>query len=320
MGRVDEAMRRAAEADVNGAPRVPESSEDAGSDSVAAGLQVDEFPVEAPERSWPRSVEPVEAPPAGVETKTPSRPSRTLSVTSLVERFGLNLSRKVVIDHDTEPASKEQYRRLATSLYAAQAAKGLKAVMVASAVANEGKSLTASNLALTFSESYQKRVLLIDGDLRRPSLHTVFGVEGEPGLTEGLFAADGQTLALHHITSTLTLLTAGQPTSDPMAALASDRMRLLVDEARETFDWILIDTPPIGLMADANLLSGIVDGALLVVRAESTPYDEVQRAVAMLGKERVLGVVLNRARPDASTKDTYYSYYQATRPAAPARD
>ncbi len=72
-------------------------------------------------------------------------------------------------------------------------------------------------------------------------------------------------------------------------------MRRLVDEARETFDWVLIDTPPIGLLSDASLLSQIADGALLVVKAGSTPYDLVQRAVATLGKDRVLGVVLNRA-------------------------
>lgn len=304
MGRVDEAMRRAADASANAVPVPDGSAERPAFDAVASGLPVDAFPAEAPERPKLKTVEPVR--------QQPGPAPKTTSVMALIERFGMELSRKVVVDHDTEPVSKEQYRRLATSLHAAQAASGLRVIMVASAVASEGKSLTAANLALTFSESYQKRVLLIDGDLRRPSLHKVFGLDDGPGLTEGLSAEKDEKLPVQVITDNLTFLPAGRPTSDPMAVLASDRMRRLVDEARDSFDWVLIDTPPVGLMADANLLAEIVDGAVLVVRAGSTPYDEVQRSVALLGKERVIGVVLNRAHAGVKTKSQYYSYYQAS--------
>ena len=80
-----------------------------------------------------------------------------------------------------------------------------------------------------------------------------------------------------------------------MAGLTSERMRRLIDEAREAFDWVIIDTPPVGLLTDANLLASMVDGAVLVVKAGSTPYDLVKRAVDAIGRERLLGVVLNRA-------------------------
>ena len=86
-----------------------------------------------------------------------------------------------------------------------------------------------------------------------------------------------------------------------MAGLTSDRMRRVIDEAREAFDWVIVDTPPVGLLTDANLLASMVDGAVLVVKAEHTPYQLVQRAVDALGRNRILGVVLNRAQRAART-------------------
>jgi len=308
MGRVDEAMRRAAESGAERSSEAKGTTDVTGSDPASIDLPIDAFPTEAPERPRLRSVSPQATAPVAPAAKV--APKLPAILPSLGERLGANLSRKVVIDREMDPASKEQYRRLATSLYAAQAASGLKVVMVASALASEGKSLTASNLALTFSESYQKSVLLIDADLRRPSLHTVFGLPGSPGLTDGLLVSDTK-LTLHHVTEHLTVLVAGDPTSDPMGILASERMQRLIGEARETFDWVLIDTPPIGLLSDASLMAQAADGALLVVRAESTPHDVVQRAVTMLGKDRVLGIVLNRAKPTEGAGYKYHSYYQA---------
>jgi capsular exopolysaccharide synthesis family protein len=313
MGRVDEAMRRAAEASL---PRPV----DTATDSVVSGpvgaevdLRIDPFPSEVAERPRPRSIGPAQHAVAPAIEPSTAAPGKSVLLPTLAERITSRLQHKIVIDHDMDPASREQYRRLAAGLHAAQAASGLKVVMLASAVAGEGKSLTSSNLALTFSESYQRNVLLIDGDLRRPSLHTVFGLECSPGLSEGLLSADDRKLPLHRVSSNLTVLTAGEPTSDPMGALASERMQRLVEEARETFDWVVIDTPPIGLLSDASLLSQMVDGAILVVKAGSTPYDLVQRAVAALGRDRVLGVVLNRAEAPNAAGYRYYTYYGTSR-------
>lgn len=303
MGRVDEAMRRAAEA---ATPRPLDRSTDSaaapepGQDPLS--LRAESFPAEMPERPRLRSVSVLHPAAEAPEAKSALIPD-------LGDRIDARLQRKVVIDQNMDPASREQYRRLAAGLHATQAAAGLKVVMMASAVASEGKSLTSSNLALTFSESYQRNVLLIDGDLRRPSLHTIFGLESSPGLSEGLLAPDDRKLPLHRVSSRLTVLTAGQPTSDPMGALSSERMRRLVEEARETFDWVVIDTPPIGLLSDASLLAQMADGAILVVKAGATPYDLVQRAVAALGRDRLLGVVLNRADAPNAAGYKYHSYY-----------
>jgi capsular exopolysaccharide synthesis family protein len=234
----------------------------------------------------------------------------TVRAGSLLAHLDARLATKTVIDDAMLPAPREQYRRLAATLHQAQRANGCKVVMVASAVAGEGKTLTAANLALTLSESYRRSVLLVDGDLRRPSLHTVFQVDGAPGLSDGLIAIDDPKLPLHRISSRLTVLPAGRPTSDPIGALTSERMRRLIDEAREAFDWVIIDTPPVGLLTDAALLSSMADGIVLVVKAESTPFDMVNRAVDAMGRDRVMGVVLNRAKeqPHRSSYD-YSKYY-----------
>lgn len=311
MGRVDEAMRRAAEAGARRTldliPDVDQArSDDHDADSPSPA---DSFPSEEHGRPRLRTVGSIADMPMRPQAEPPSQPAARM----LPDRLDPSLEHKVVIDESMDPASREQYRRLATGLHAAQAASGLKVVMLVSALAGEGKTLTASNLALTFSESYQRSVLLIDGDLRRPSLHTVFNLQNSPGLSEGLVAAQDRKLPLHRVSARLTVLTAGTATDDPMAALASDRMQRLIEQARETFDWVIVDTPPIGLLSDANLLAAFADGAILVVKAESTPSELVQRAVAAIGKDRLLGVVLNRASVPMGPGYAYQRYYNSVR-------
>jgi protein-tyrosine kinase len=196
------------------------------------------------------------------------------------------------------PISREQYHKLAATLHNAQGLSGMKAIMIASAVAGEGKTLTAANLALAFSESYQRRVLLVDADLRRPSLHTLFTLDQVNGP------------ALRQVTPRLGILTSGRPTAAPIAELASERMRHVLDEARQAYDWIIVDTPPLTLLADASLLVSMVDGAVLVVKAASTPVDLVKRAMQVIDKDKTLGVVLNASRrsPHAGYGDV--EYYQ----------
>jgi capsular exopolysaccharide synthesis family protein len=223
---------------------------------------------------------------------------------SLFKSFDASLAGKVVVDEGMSPPSREQYRRLAASLHHSQESTGFKVMMIASAAVGEGKTLTAANLALTLSESYHRTVLLIDADLRRPSLHAVFKTSGSPGLSEGLAAVGDEKISLRTISPRLTLLPAGAPNSDPMAVLTSARMRRLIDEARQAFDWVIIDTPPVGLLTDASLLAAMVDGTVLVVQAGATQFDLVRRAVDTIGQGRIHGVVLNRA----STQGHEYGY------------
>ncbi len=239
--------------------------------------------------------------------------SRSAPARARVGDVGSDAEKLVIAPH-TDRSTVEQYRKLAAKLHHAQRERNLKVVMVASAVSGDGKTLTATNLALTFSESYRRRVLLIDADLRRPSIHEVFQVVNRTGLTD-IFAAEAEPkLPLIQASARLSLLLAGRPDPDPMSGLTSGRMRRLIGEAAATFDWVIIDTPPLVLLPDANLLGAMVDGAILVIRAGKTPYKLIIRAIEALGRERILGVVLNRV-DHAHVADGYgYGYGYARSP------
>ena len=314
MSRVDEALRRAAERAASNESAVAVGTEAQALDpeSSVRELAREPFPLEMPEK---RAARPTPRPSTGYSPVMAevSRPAAVAAeippAGSLFERLDGSLAEKVVIDNNMMAGSREQYRRLAAALHHAQAARGIKVVMIASAVPGEGKTLTAANLALTFSESYRRSVLLIDADLRRPTLHTIFRIDNTAGLTDGLLAAGDRRLPVRQVSSELGVLPAGRPSSDPMAGLTSERMHRLLEEARTHFDWVIIDTPPVGLLPDANLLAAMVDGAVLVVKAGATPYDLVKRAVDSIGRERILGTVLNRA--DAQNHVYNYSQYGA---------
>jgi capsular exopolysaccharide synthesis family protein len=246
---------------------------------------------------------------APVERERP--PARqTASPTGVrVEDLDAEVSQKIVVDQRILAGSREQYRRLAAGLHQAQATTGIKVIMISSALPGEGKTLTSSNLSLTLSESYHRRVLLIDADLRRPSLHRLFKVPGSPGFTDCLRVAEDRAIRPHQISSNLSLLVAGTPSADPMAVLTSTRIRHILDDAREAFDWVVVDTPPIGLLPDAALVAANVDATLLVVKAGETPFELVKRAVDAVGSDRLLGVVLNRTTADPQRYGYSYSQY-----------
>jgi capsular exopolysaccharide synthesis family protein len=220
---------------------------------------------------------------------------------------------KLVVTPSISPVSLEQYRRLAATLHRRQTETRIKTVLVASTMAGEGKTLTAVNLALTFSESYGRNVLLIDGDLRRPTTHAVLDVPNILGSGIGTPTETDQKLSLIQVSPRLSVLTAGEPDNDPMSRLASDRMRRVLTEAAAQFDWVIIDTPPVGTVPDANLLAQMADVVLLVVQAGRTPARLVQRTAESLGRERVMGVILNKAADVAPTDaSSAYAYAAPT--------
>jgi capsular exopolysaccharide synthesis family protein len=215
---------------------------------------------------------------------------------------------KLVVSPDLAPAALEQYRRLAATLHHAQMDREIRVVMVVSAAAGEGKTLTAVNVALTLSESYRRRVLLVDADLRRPSIHGIFNVPNVRGLNEGLRDGSDRPLPLVDVSAHLSLLTAGAPNPDPMGVLSSTRMKRVLQESAARFEWVVLDTPPIAVLPDANLLADMVDAAILVVRAGVTPLRMIQRAIATLGRERTVGVVLNAIEASSDAAHDYGRY------------
>ena len=214
----------------------------------------------------------------------------------------------VLVDSPRAPGHmNEQFRRLAGQLHQAQTERHMKLVMVTSAAAGDGKSLTAVNLALALSGSYQRRVLLMDADLRHPSIAEIYGLSDRPGLSDALQARSEQKLPVIQLREGLTLLPAGRPNPDPMAGLSSERMQRILRDASEHFDWIIVDGPPVGVVADATILAPAMDAVLFVVRAGVTSFRHVERALEAVGKSRIFGVVLNAV--DADNLSDYGSYY-----------
>jgi len=203
------------------------------------------------------------------------------------------------------PLFVEQFRRASATLIEAQAAGNLKVLLVASASPGDGKTLTALNLALVLGRSYGRRVLLIDGDLRRPSLHRVVGVPNRSGLADALQAQSDVRLEVTPITETVTLLPAGPADPDPLRSLSSARMKRVLHEAAQRFDWVIIDSAPVGVVADASVLATLTDGIVFVVRAEHSQYPDVKKAMQTLGHERILGVILNGVTGNWDYKNYY---------------
>jgi capsular exopolysaccharide synthesis family protein len=195
-------------------------------------------------------------------------------------------------DEASEEASAA-YCRLAAQLHQVQQTRALTTILVASAVSGEGKSLTAANLALSLSEAYGKRVALIDADMRRPSLHALFGTASSPGLNDCL--AGTMPACQVRISSTLSLLPAGSPEANPLERLSSSRLRALLAEQAKRCDWVIIDAPPLAACPDAGLIANLIDGVVLVVRAGHTALPAVESAIQAIGRERIIGVILNRS-------------------------
>jgi len=319
MTRLADALQRANERnDLAAAPRVPVPAASAAPAPVRVpGPTPAPPPVRASVPAAAADSRPIPVPSRRAETGAIAvggtsligRPTRDILTTW---RTDPELVGKIVGTDGFSGAAQEQYRKLAAILHHAQTERGLKVIMTSSALPGEGKSLTAVNLALTLSESYHRRVLLIDADLRRPTVQRIFGIPPISGLNEGLKASEDKPMALTPVCERLFVLPAGRPEADPMSGLTSERMRRLITQAAASFDWVIVDSPPVGLLPDASLLSAFVDGVLLVVRAGKAPYSLVKRTVDSITHERILGVVMN-AIDLAHDRNAggYYEYYGA---------
>ncbi len=296
--------------------RIGDALKRAGTPSISDGLL--DIPLAGPLTGGP--VEVVAERDERVEPPPPQPVDHERS-TPRLNGIAVRADSRLVVNPDLPAVAIEQYRRLAATLHHLQEDRGVKRVLVSSAVANEGKTLTSTNLALTLSHSYAKRVLLIDADLRRPRVNVAFGIPNGAGLSEVLDRRDHQQLPVVQVAPLLSVLPAGRATPDPIAGLTSPRMAALIDDAAEQFDWVILDTPPVGLLSDARLLAAMIDVALLVVGAGSTPAIAIQRALDALGRDRVIGVVLNRADEAlASGGDYYYNYYHGYYGSSDRRD
>lgn len=202
----------------------------------------------------------------------------------------------------------EQFRTIRTRLYQIRELNPIRVLLITSSLPQEGKSFVALNLAHALVRERERRALLIDADLRIPTLHANMGAPSAPGLTEYLRGtADELSILQGDRQSDLFFIPAGSPVSEPAELLCSRRLEVLVDRLSPLFDWIIFDAPPILPVSDANLVAKHCDGVIFVVRAGSTSYELSRLGCQELRERNLLGVILNRA--EAGEPYGAYSYY-----------
>jgi capsular exopolysaccharide synthesis family protein len=198
----------------------------------------------------------------------------------------------------------EEFRNLRTRLYQLRDKQPLKSLLITSAVAQEGKSFVAANLARVLALQAGCRVLLVDADLRERALHRMFGTSVSPGLAEYLLReTDGFEILQRGKADNLFLIPSGRGISGPAELLANGQFRALVSRLGSSFDWIVVDSPSATSISDACSLANCCDGVLMVVRSRATAFDLVRKALERFPEEALVGVVLNEIEQDLLRKN-----------------
>jgi capsular exopolysaccharide synthesis family protein len=277
--------------------------------AVAAAPIVELPPLPAPEPPPPAVIVPG-APtmhaPASVMPAAGA--TATVPPSDAIPEFTVRLHPLLVAGLAPKSLAAEQYRTLRTRIAHTEGANALRTVLVTSPQKGEGKSITSANLALTMAQELQRRVVIIEADLRKPSLQHLFGLPAGPGLAEYLSgAAELRDIMKFLPDHNLTVIPGGSAPTNPAELLGSTAMRRMLDQLRTRFDRVILDTPPVLPLADVAVLAPMVDGALLVVRAGVTPKPAIENALRAFDSSRLIGVVLN----ESGMEEDYR--YEATR-------
>lgn len=227
------------------------------------------------------------------------------------ENYHRDMTKNLITIYDPKSPISEQYRTLRTNLEFTSLGTQLQTILITSTSTGEGKSTTASNLAVVFSQ-LGKRVLLIDCDMRRPTLHQIFRLDTRDGLSNILAKRSSVEAAVQATQlDYLFVITAGVVSPNPSELLAAPSFLDLLEDAKSQFDIIILDAPPVMQVADSRILAPLVDGSILVVSCETSDRDEVIKAKDQLRLTgtKILGLVLNR-RETRYDKNHYYYAYQ----------
>jgi len=211
------------------------------------------------------------------------------------------------LNGDDNARGTEEFRTLRSRLYHTREKMTLKKILVTSALPKEGKSFTSANLAQVLVRQHGRRVLLIDGDLRAPRLHTMLGTTSAPGLANYLQgSADEFSIMQRGPMENLFFIPSGEQISDAAELVANGKLKILLQRVEPLFDWIIIDSPPAVPVSDASILAKVCDGVVMVVRSNTTPVDLARRAREEFPDEALVGVVLNGTDNDTSPYSRYY--------------
>lgn len=205
----------------------------------------------------------------------------------------------------------ENYKILRTNIEYSSFDGGLKTILVTSSEPGEGKTTTAGNLAICLAQD-NKRIVLIDCDLRRPMLHRRFKVSNDEGLSEIIIGKVSLEDSIKEVYTGLDIITAGKIPPNPSEMLGSNDMKELIDKLKEIYDYIILDSPPVLAVTDAQILSRKVDGTILVIKSTKTKKANVINAKELLDKVRgnIIGVVLNEVK---IKNDKCYYYGKVTK-------
>ena len=295
MSRIHEALKKAAQ----------ERSSQLAASAEPAFLEVADAPRVIP----PRNLE--EAIPRGPVREEPPSFLRYEDLVKSANKASWKIDprQSVFEGGDESSIGAERFRTLRSRMYQIGGARPLKRVVVTSSVPAEGKTFVAANLAQSIVRQPDRRVLLIDADLRASRLHQVLGASRTPGLSDYLRgAADERSIIQKGTEAHLCLIAAGNEVSNPSELLLNDRMKQLLEVMTPIFDWIIVDTPPALPVHDASMMADLCDGVLFVVRAGSTDHKMAAKAASEFQEKNLLGVVLNRAESDAGYGGYYYGY------------
>ena len=218
--------------------------------------------------------------------------------------------KSIISYNDPKSVISEQYRAIRTNIEYSNVDQNTKTILVTSSDKNEGKTTTVSNLAVSFA-NLNKKVLLIDCDLRNASIHKMFKINNIYGLTDILAKNRSVDKCIQETElKNLYVLTAGAIPPNPAEILSSEKMKNLIEDLKNIYDYIFIDTPPIGLVTDAGVLSSFIDGVVLVVKSESVEKKYLEETKKKLDAvdARILGAILNSYKSEQKDYN-YYSYY-----------
>lgn len=225
-----------------------------------------------------------------------------------------NFSKHLVTFWEPHSMASEQFRELRTRILEASQKDGKKVFLISSAVCGEGKTHVATNLAISIASGLHETVLLIDADMRNPSLSRMFGLESNiKGLSEYLtYGADLGVFITKVAIPKVSIITAGQPPEKPSELIGSEYMADLIKEVKNRYDnrYIIIDSPPLIPVADSIVLSSMVDGIIIVVKGSSTQREIVNNAINKIEKkEKIIGLVLNCCKGSLLSQYSYpYPY------------
>ena len=213
----------------------------------------------------------------------------------------------LITEKRSKSTTSEAYKSLRTNIQYSSADKKIESILVTSADPAEGKSTISSNLALSFAQE-DKRVILIDCDLRKPSIHKQFRVSNAIGLSDLLIGKAQFSEVVTQFDERLTILTSGKIPPNPSEMLGSKNMSILSDELKKQYDVIILDSAPLQMVTDAQILSTKVDGTLLVIKARTTKKETVLQSKKLLENvgANILGIVLNGVD---EVKGKYNYYY-----------